>query len=467
MPTLDRRWRLGAFLLALGIAVGVALEAWNVWSTMGIYGDYGPGVIPRLGIDPFGTASLIFMGWWLITALVHARRREQLRARALAGDLDAMPPARIVPGDTATTTVDLLTARGKVSADDEGLHFRRTYKRERVVSVPWGEARLLEVWLSGSGRQSVRGFSFYGDQARLEWTLPRGQNKRTQKQSDAEAALLATIHAHTGLVPHTFAPTLQRPDAHRAERAGPKPFGTIVSIVVALLHFAVAAAVLLLPLATERAMNVYVALTFSVLGLLIMIAVVRTLAEHFRRTPQPDPGAILPPGVPPPDTSGTGIYALRWRERSRELLGGGALGLLFFGNVVPLIALVTGAETEAASGWIGILLFTTIAGIALLGALLLLAVALSGRRNSITADATGLRSGKWALRWGNVEEVVARVPDGSVAGFKVVGDEGEVAIEWPANPHAIPRPGAQALTAAEFAALVVARSGRALRVEED
>lgn len=64
-------------------------------------------------------------------------------------------------------------------------------------------------------------------------------------------------------------------------------------------------------------------------------------------------------------------------------------------------------------------------------------------------------------------DVVACVPGRTATGFKVVGDAGEVTIEWSAKVHGAPRRGAQAVTPSELAALVVARSGKALRVEDE
>lgn len=465
MPTYDRYWRLGVAALLLLAAGGAGIIVWYVLTGQPLERLFGP------GITYSNTCQVVWAVMVLCVVVPHlmdARKRDRARVAALRGNLDAMPPSRIVTGDTATaaTTAELLTARGVVSADEVGLHFRRAYRRRRTTSVPWGEARLLEVWLSGSGRQRVRGFTLYGERTKIEWSLPRGRQARTQKQSDIEAALLAAIHAHAGLSPRTFAPALQRrPAARPAGRAGPKPLGTILTVVIMLLPFAVAAAALLLPLTTEPGLNAYVACSFGVLGLVVVVVAVQAQAELFHRAPLPDPAMILPLGVLPPNTSGTGTYILRWRARPLTRLGEAALGLLFAGNIVPLIGILFGAETAAASAWTDILNFT-VGGAVLLGVLMLWDAAFSGR-HTITADATGLRAGRQTLRWADIEDVVARVPGNTVAGFKVVGADGDVTIEWPTRVHTTPRRGAQTVTPSELAALVVARSGTALRVEGD
>lgn len=460
MPVYDRYWHLGVAALALLGCLGAGLGAWYLATGGSLEQLLGPGITYS---NTCQTIWIVLVLWMVISQLAAARRRDLARHAALGGDLSAMPLSRIVPGDaTAALSPELLTARGIVSADDAGLHFHRIGTRKRDKSVPWGEARLLEVWLSGSGRQRARGFTLYGERTEIEWSLPRGRQARTQKQSDIEAALLAAIHAHTGLSPRTLAPALRAPDSRPAERAGPKPRGIVLLIVVMLLPFVAAAATLLLPLTTVPALNAYTALTFGMLGLLLVIASVQALGELFHRTPIPDPGAILPPEMPTLDTPGAGVYALRWRVPARTRLAEAALGTLFAGNVVPLLAVMVGAGP--ADGVSPILNFA-LGGMVLLGALLLAGAARSGR-HTIIAEATGLRSGRQTLRWDEVDEVVARVPSRTAVGFKVVGDEGEVTIEWPAKVHTAPRSGAQAITPGELAALVVARSGKALRVED-
>lgn len=462
MPVYDRYWRLGAALLLLLPAVGAGIVVWYILTGQPLERLFGP------GISYSNTCQAVGVVLMLSTAISHilaARKRDRSRRAALRGNLDAMPLSRIAPEQVDVVTAELHTTRGVVSADAAGLHFHRIGTRRHDVSVLWGEARLLEVWHSSVGQQQVRGFSLYGQRAKIEWRLPRSPHARLQKQTDAEAALLAAIHTHTGLAPRTLAPALRAPDVYPVARAGPKPRGIILLIVVVLLPFAAAAATMMLPLTIEPELNAYVALTFGVLGLLLVVASALALSELVTRAPLPDPGAILPPGAPPPDTSGTGIYALRWRERFVTRLGQAALGLLFAGNIVVLLHIMFGAEVAGADAMKFALNFA-LGAVAVLGVLLLLAAPFTGR-SLITADATGLHSGRQTLRWAEVEEVVVRVPSRTVASFKVVGDAGEVTIDWPAKVHATPQRGTQVVTPSELAALVVGRSGKALRVEGD
>lgn len=464
MPVYDRYWRLGVAALVALACLGAGLDAWYLATGGTLEQLLGPSITFSNTCN--AVWIVVILCWMVISQLAAARKRERARYAALRGNLDAMPPSRIVPRQVNVVTAELHTARGVVNADDAGLHFHRIGTRKHDKSVPWSEARLLEVWRTSVGQWPVRGFTLYGERAKIEWSLPRIARQRLREQTDAEVALLAAIHSRTGLDPRTLAPALRVPDTRPAERAGPKLPGTILSVVIALLPFAAAAATLLLPLTTKPALNAYIALSFAALGLLIAVAAVQALAELFQHSPIAEPGAILPPGVPPPDMSGTGVYALRWRERARTRLGEVALGLLLVGNVVSLVYLVVlGAETPGADD-VKRVLFFALVSVVLLGALLLLVAPFTGS-GRITADATGLTAGKQTLRWAAVEEVVARVPNRGAAGFKVVGGEGEVTIEWPAKVHARPQPGAQAVTPGELAALVVARSGKALRVEGD
>ncbi len=462
MPAYDRYWRLGVAALLLLALLAAGLFAWYLVTG---------GSLERLlgsGITYTNTCQAIWIVLVLLTVVSHlaaARKRERARHAALRGDLSAMPPSRIALPDEQPTVAELRTPRSVVSADDAGLHFHRIGTRRHDVSVPWGEARLLEVWRTGTGRQGRRGFTLYGERARIEWSLPRDPQMRLQKQSDAEAVLLAAIHTRTGLIPRTLAPALRAPDTLPSEHTGPKLVGTIVVIVLALAPFALAAAALLLPLTTVLWLNAYVALTFVVVGLLMATATVQTLGELFRRTPLPDPGTILPPGMPPPDMmSGTGAYELRWRKRSLTWLGEASLGALFAGNAIPLIGILSGAEA-AVAGDLMVILNLAVGGVAVLGLALLLDSAI-GVHHTVRANAMGLTAGRQTLRWSDVEEVVAHAPRRAVEEFKVVGGEGDVTIEWPAKVRAKPRPGAQPITPGELAALVVARSGKALRVEE-
>lgn len=463
MPAYDRYWRFGVAAMVLLACLGAGLFAWYLLTGGSLEQLLGPGITPS---NTCGAVWGVLVLGTVVSHLAAARNRERARHAALRGDLAAMSPSRIELREEHATVAELRTARGVVSADDAGMHYWRHGRGDRTVTVPWGEARLLEVWLTGdTGRQGRRGFTLYGQGNRIEWWLPRDRQMRLQKQSDAEAVLLAAIHTRTGLVPRTLAPALRAPDARPAEREGPKPLGTILAVVFALVPFVAAAATLEMPLTTEPALNAYVAITFGVLGLLVVIASVQTLSELFNRTPLPDPGMILSPGMPPPDmTGGTGAYELRWRKRSLTWLGEASLGALFAGNAIPLVGILSGAEAFVA-GDLTVILNFAVGGVALLGLALLLDSA-CGVHHTVRANATGLTARRQTLRWADVEEVVARVPGRTVADFKVVGDAGDVTIEWPARVCATRHAGVQAISPSELAALVVVRSGKALRVEE-
>ena len=463
MPVYDRYWRLGAALLLFLPAGGAGIVVWYTLTGQPLERLFGSSITYSNTCQAVGAVLMLITA---ISQTMAARKRDRARHAALRGDLDAMPLSRVVPGATATamnaTTVEMLTARGTLSADGVGLHVRGAYGRQRTASVPWGEARLLEVWLSGTGQQRARGFTLYGERAKVEWSLPRGRHERTQKQSDIEAALLAAIHAHTGLAPRTLATSLRIPDPQPVARTPLKPLGVGLVVVCALLPFVAAVASMRLPLTTEPALNAYAAASLALIGLGLVVAAVLMLKEGFDRVPLPDAAAILPPGMPPPYTTGAGVYTLRWRVPGRIRLGEAALGMLLSGNVVPLIAVMVGS---GPANEVSLILNFALGGEVLLGVLLLADAVRSGR-HTITAEATGLRAGRRTLLWSDVEEVVARVPGRTVADFKVVGGDGDVTIDWPAKVRVTPIPGAQAVTPSELAALVVARSGKALRVED-
>lgn len=479
MHSLDRRWRVGTLLLVLAAVVAGALAVWDVWSTMVIYGVYGPGVIPHLDINPFDAVGFALLLWATVAPLAGARRRERLRARALAGDLDAMPLSRVVPDQArapdvgAEPLVIAHVGRGVITSTGDELIFSRP--RHRGIAIAWRDALLLEVWTLDTGKTERRGYTLYGRDAFIEWDMPAGGKKLAPTEDGLRRALLDVIVAHTGLAPRTLSPKLQASSAPAPRTRRFSVSGTVTIAVLVTLPFALAATALALPLTHEPLLNDYVALSLSVIGLILLVVAIRAYLALLHPAPTSADAAFAPFQVaPPPDTTGTGVYGLRWGKPLGDRLIECALGLLLVADALP--AIVSLSEFAAPPDAVapphppqqylaGALFLPAIIGAALL------VFGLSPGRHAVVADVKGLsmRSGRRTevLLWDDVERVMAHASRGRITRYEVIGDEGEVTIAWPAKVHATPRTGTQAVTPGELAALVVARSGKALRVVGD
>lgn len=483
MHSLDRHWRLGAFALGLVFIGIVGPEAWYIWSVMGIYGVYGPGVLHYLDINPLDAIWFVFIGWFLIMVLLRARRRERLRARALSGDLAAMPHSRIVPDPArapdvaAEPLVIPHVGRGPttiITATTDGLTVSR--RRHRDTVIPWGEAQLLEVWTFSMETTRQRGYTLYGRDAYIEWDMPEGKKKLAVQDENLRRELLDLIAARTGLTPRTLSPQLQAPSASAPPARRVSVSGTVTIAILISLPFALAVAALLLPLTNELLLNAYVALSLGVTGLILLGVATAAYIKLLAPLDASADGTLPPFQVaPPPDTTGTGIYGLWWGKPLSDRLIECGLGLLLAADALPALWSLNEFQTPPNAIAPSHPPQQYLAGALLLPAIIgamLFVFGLLPDRHVVLADTQGLsmRSGKQieALRWDDVDQVKAHVSRGRITRYRVIGEIDEDTIEWPVRRiREVPINTGQSLTAAELAALVVARSGKALRVMGD
>lgn len=370
-----------------------------------------------------------------------------------------------------------------IIADDQGVTWRRPAKADLLI--PWDQARLLEVWAGDlhTGHQHWHGYTLYGPGVRVEWqeypasyiqAAPDGiaRDELIQRQR----ALLALIHARTSLTPRTFDDAFQVKDAS----IPPRRFslsGTAFALAIAAALLFAAVAALALPLTRYPLLNLYVAITIGPIGLTILVIFFQTLVSSpdtpASRTP---PAPPLPPAPPialgDPGPAVALSHTLTLRSRLLGLFG----GLL---AAVDLVAAARGFIGDASPGHPSI--FST-AGLRLLAAVivalpaffvLMLAWAdVFKRATTLQASATGLseRAGnkETMITWHETEAVTARVKHGTYTSFAVTTRDSDTSIGWPARAtHARRDAPGLTISGAELAALVVARSGRALTIAAD
>lgn len=498
MPSIERRWRLLLLAAAL-IALILPLGLFGPWLLFFVQGAPQSSPLSSLDLSTFFTLiSLLGGAIWLWRLGWRGRAHEQARQRALAGDTLAIPPADI-PLDTdeeaPATHLPLVVSwhlahtssvAYTITADDQGVTWRRPGKPDLLM--PWDQARLLEVWNGGTGsggRYFWRGYTLYSPTARVEWqeypasytqAVPDGiaRDELAQRQR----ALLALIHARTGLTPRTFDAAFQLKDPS----IPPRRFslsGTAFALAIAAAFLFAAVAALVLPLTHYPLLNLYVAVTIAPIGLTILFSFFQTLVSSpdtpTSRAPRLAPS--LPPTPPialgDPEHAVALSHALSLRSRLSALFGVllGAADLV----AAALGGIVENASPSHASVFsiAGLRLF--VAAVVSLPAIIVLMLAWGDvfkRATILQADATGLseRTGNKAtmITWHEIAAVTARVKHGAYTTFAVTTHDSDTSIGWPAGAsHARRNPSGLTITGAELAALVVAHSGRTLTIAAD
>ena len=504
MPSIDRRWRW-IFAIALFAGVWIALALVLNHAVDFIAGSppptAGPGAVKWS--DVWSGLGLLAGAWAAFSFVSGARSRQRLRALALAGEADALLPARALPHledsalpDLAREPLRLLwrTRRGVsgVIATSEGLAQRRPRKPDALLR--WEDARLLEVWRLDVQRGYAAGYALFGGVGRLvEWqeyregkAYPAEKGVSFAEMQRRQHALLALIAARTGLAPRTQvleladlppspAPTAMmepRASAHRVTW-----FGLLVMALLPGVPLALAVAALALPLTRTPLLNAYVAATIGAPGLLILGFELWGLAHKPSQQPAP---LVLLPSVPPDLARLAQPVRLRAPGMLGQRLACLAGALLLAGDGYALLRALVDALTDLPSSRGSFVLAPDSLRQTVLGALTLIVLfgmafcsfGLFERRSVVTADADGVhwrRGGnRTTLAWESISHLVAHTSKGQVQSFGIESDDAEATeISWAAQARWRPRPlPARDGDAAELAALVAQRTGLALTLKD-
>lgn len=149
MPILDRSWWLW-WLAALYVVAGVALFAY--WAYTGPYLRLSIGCLAGI----FGVVLVIAAGVvaWLLLRGFQARERKLRRVRAIRGDPDAMPLARMGADSAHLQFVKLINARAAgVSGAAQGTLALSPAVSETPLTLLW---RWPTIWESPAGGEVPR-----------------------------------------------------------------------------------------------------------------------------------------------------------------------------------------------------------------------------------------------------------------------------------------------------------------------
>lgn len=506
---------LWLFIVATGLLMAVVLASGIPWLAGMRWFQVGPTIthlanyrLPhpltvRLAVA--GTLDALAIVW-LLCALVReilgGIDQSRLRARAIAGNLNLVPVANVVPPSVELPDITQVPLGGlhtplpgvtaPVTADAVGLYQGKSPKLGTFVR--WEDARLLEVESGGADGALIYGL--FGSRSRVLWAdaLPKGTPDELLAYQRAHAQLLALIHERTGLLPRTFSDKLRQPEASVPEPSlVPQPmshadstatrvravfssslFALILIVLVALITYAY----LVLPLSRNVLLNAYAAGTVIFGALYLLRAKWIILASKLGiRRPYPT-SHIQPPFLP--GTPAQGRYALAWGASWWQRIAMFMLGVALIGSLAPFMffspAFSHGPETLRKAVYILALapLLVVVNG----GLFLILYRALWWTAHySIIADETGLtwipndkehkRTKPEAIPWDQVRTLECGGPPGQSFFLVTSALNGERVISWPEHPSRILRVrDAQSLTPLELAALVAARSGVPLEVAQ-
>jgi hypothetical protein len=354
---------------------------------------------------------------------LQARRRERIRAQALAGDDNAMPVAtptldlsqHVIAEATEREPLTLRWANGSVvTASQEGLRWQRPRKRD--VLLLWSEARLLELWESQSPALSKKeeifeyGYCLYASRNKyVEWTdapesqIP-GARLSWEQKVQLQEELVAIVAARTDLTLRVVPKTSGSHNGRKRLTFRDKISHASVALGLFLAAFPLGAGILALtaPLTSSFVLNLYAAIIYGGAGLLILGLIVKGIIDIYRpRIPDPAPPLVVLPFVPAtamPDTA----LAIRFGERPRARLI--AFLLLVVGlvsNVYLVIRAIQdfsisdlrhGTFTDAHK--LGLMLLGTCAFIGIAS----LCIVLFSRPTVLTADIEGIHKGKGRKR---------------------------------------------------------------------
>jgi hypothetical protein len=504
MHSYDRLWRWALWLARL-LLIFPFLLACSAVAIEAFFLHLSPAhvltIVDWSQIWPY--VSLWLFAWTLPSLAKSGRQREQARAAALAGDLDAMLVSSIMPHpdktpDLSREPLNLVWRTRRrpsgVVATDDGLTWRRPRKRD--LTIPWADAKLFEVWRFDLQSTHTADYCLYGGAgAYIEWVdyteekaphaadgAPFHEMQRRQR------ALLDAIAARTGLTPRTLAIELSKlaaesdavvrnwePDRPRGLRLLSLPGVLIVFAFTAIL-VAVGVAAILLPLTQSLPLNLYVAATIGGIGIFLLGFEVKVLADMVRDVaPVPPPAPPLFVSLPAAPLEDGSPVVLRFPRHWRGRLGAIAVGLILAGDAYAGVRTFIDYGSTVATDpqdlrhtVAAFLLVIVLIGIILCG------MFAAERSQVVAADEVGLhwRKGKehLTLPWEAITRLVAHASPSKVESFGAVGGDANLTtLKWPADGRwsALSGRGAQADAAGELAALVARHTGITLTIEED
>lgn len=370
-----------------------------------------------------------------------------------------------------------------VMADVEGITVHDLWGRTH--SVRWGDARLLEVSLAPPVLGAYRVFTLYGQDSYARWRDDTDTSEHIAIRLDGITheegskrlhSLLDLIAARTGLAPRTFDGTLV---VDRRPNLSPLLRRSLRMLTQALACVTLATVSMLFPPVSAGMLTLLPSMAYFVLaaGCLVFIPI-------YRRRP---PAAVGQGGlsdadgaIADQDTQHTyAVYTVITRSQALAactvslLICLAALPILFawFGmldipvlHVVRTVQFATLWPAQAAAVLVG---FGGVVGLFVL----VVTTALFFVKPAwpdVQVDAEGLRDRRGtkdvALAWDTIDSISRSADDEGDIRYTVAGNYARAIIRWstrnalPQNP-ALPLP---SVTPEQFAAIVVARSGKPL-----
>lgn len=401
--------------------------------------------------------ALIALGCWsfaFLVALVAIARRESPDAMN-----EFLLLALMFVFCAAIPHIRPLYAPATIEVSADGL--RQLGSKGAGPLIHWAEVRLLEVTRNAQGNPPDAQATFivygnaHGKPARVSWHYPPGPRRNPPDEAlSTLPELLATVTARTGLTFRTCHPFLRAGDPSPVRRLTLAQVLAVVSFCL-VLPWVSAGAVIIAPLTPYVALNTYVAGCLALLSL----GYLGFLRWRSQMAPGPHTAALppLPTLEHDPEAAGENgpLYDCTWTFTRGERARWFAAGLIYLAaSAATLYACVT---EERGRGLVIVLL------------IILGTIAISGlaapfvRRRSIFADNYGVSGQQTVIPWFWLTDLW-RVGAAETGRYYVRGFLGEE-VAWRAQPLAAdePRWDPEALTGAELAAVVAARTGLPLQ----
>lgn len=420
-----------------------------------------------------------------LTNILVSRYREQLRARAIAGDTTAMPPTLIQPNHQMNSEMDahpLVLAwsaakqSASITASSSGLH-EQGYHRQDVL-IPWSEIRLFEITTAvrdaPSSEVPAFGYCIYGANGDfIEWPRRPPLTTTTNDPSytafcERQDTLLGLIASKAHLPLRTLNPYLAirdetvLPGTTVIQRIylAPAVLGCILGLAIAL---GIAVFSLTLPLTHVMWLNIYMSMIALVLATWLAFLTVRLLHRFFRSVRFPPPVNL--PAVATPMDSQVSIEPLRSETKWLATL---TLGTFFASAIYPLLYAIRGIpEDQSITNLRGDLWFVVFCVLVIGWILFVLSVydTFRSHQKEIRVEAGGLyemstHSKRHLLMpWCDVMSVKAKVASGYPTAYEVVGNG--MILGWPAHARWVQPPEGASTddVGAQFAAIVAQRAG--------
>lgn len=497
MHSRDRRWPIMFVMVGVLLAMFPALY-------VALYRLVGEA--PQWMVSPIDWSSLnTWQNLYIVVVAIifllksapytlRARRRERSRAKALAGDVRAMPVASIkleAPEQAAREDIThkpfaLRWANDSViTATEEGLLWQRPKKRD--VQLTWNEARLFEIWersfLDAGTKYEIfeHGYCLYARPRKyIEWTdAPEsqvaGERLSWEQKDQLQKELLIIVSARTRLPLRIVA------NGHSTQNSAEKrrrisvmaPLTFAFLLLLAAFPLATGILALTAPLTRTFTLNLYVAIIDGGIGLfligLLLWAMLNSILPHKPTPPPPLPVMSLP-DVPPAVTNTTSI-SVRFGTHLRDRL---IALLLMVATLVSTVYLVVRSVQDFPDSDFKQPSFTDLHALALgmLGTCAFLGIMLIGtvlfsRRTILLADEAGFHWGTGKKRefilWSDVAMLLTKVshPNELKSLSVIEAPPQSNTISWPAHARWIHQPdGASPDDAgAQFAAIVAQRAG--------